>query len=201
MAHRESNEREGEAGDALWPANQATTAVGAEEEDGVGDGAPGRPASCGSVVGTGTSRRSSGARRRGEGKAVAAVVLVGGDGCVRVRAREKEQRSGASRKSERGPRGWRGVSGRRGGRQPGRRWPGGKQEVAEASRARATPLFVLLAEEEEDKGEEVGWAGQMGWPAGPVLVGCTVRPGKLGFSLSLSLFYLLFSIFVLFSFI
>ena len=48
-----------------------------------------------------------------------------------------------------------------------------RQEVAEASRARATPLFVLLAEEEEDKGEEVGWAGQMGWPAGPVLVDCT----------------------------
>ena len=50
-----------------------------------------------------------------------------------------------------------------------------KQEVAEASRARATPLFVLLAEEEEDKGEEVGWAGQMGqfwWTA-------RVRPGKL----------------------
>ena len=68
----------------------------------------------------------------------------------------------------------------------------GKQEVAEASRARATPLFVLLAEEEEDKGEEVGWAGQMGWPAGPVLVGCTVRPGKLGFSLSL---FFLFTVF------
>ena len=29
-------------------------------------------------------------------------------------------------------------------------------------------VSVLLAEEEEDKGEEeVGWAGQMGWPAGP----------------------------------
>ena len=26
---------------------------------------------------------------------------------------------------------------------------------------RVPPLFVLLAEEEEDKGEEVGWAGQM----------------------------------------
>ena len=25
----------------------------------------------------------------------------------------------------------------------------------------ASPLFVLLAEEEEEKGEEVGWAGQM----------------------------------------
>ena len=41
---------------------------------------------------------------------MAAVVLVGGDGCVRVRAREKEQRGGASRKSERGPRGWRGAA-------------------------------------------------------------------------------------------
>ena len=40
---------------------------------------------------------------------MAAVVLVGGDGCVRVRAREREQRGGASRKSERGPRGWRGA--------------------------------------------------------------------------------------------
>ena len=38
-----------------------------------------------------------------------------------------------------------------------------KQEVAEASRARATPLFVLLAEEEEDKGEEVGWASGRSW--------------------------------------
>ena len=42
-----------------------------------------------------------------------------------------------------------------------------KQEV-EASRARVRAVSVLLAEEEEDKGEEeVGWAGQMGWPAGP----------------------------------
>ena len=32
---------------------------------------------------------------------MAAVVLVGGDGCVRVQAREREQRGGASRKSER----------------------------------------------------------------------------------------------------
>ena len=42
----------------------------------------------------------------------------------------------------------------------------GKQEVAEASRARATPRLCLLAEEEEDKGE-VGWAGWGGTgPAG-----------------------------------
>ena len=40
-AHRESNEREGEAGDALWAANRTTAAVGAEDEDGVEDGVAG----------------------------------------------------------------------------------------------------------------------------------------------------------------
>ena len=34
----------------------------------------------------------------------------------------------------------------------------GKQEVAEASRARATPRLCLLAEE-DDRGEEWRWAG------------------------------------------
>ena len=59
----------------------------------------------------------------------------------------------------------RGISGRRGGRQPGRRWPGGEAGGGRGlSGARhASPLFVLLAEEEEDKGEEVGWAGWAGW--------------------------------------
>ena len=42
----------------------------------------------------------------------------------------------------------------------------GKQEVAEASRARATPRLCLLAEE-DDRGEvEMGWAvllGQVGY--------------------------------------
>ena len=38
--------------------------------------------------------------------------------------------------------------------------------MAGAASAPATHLFVLLAEEEDDKGEEVGWAGQVG------LVGC-----------------------------
>ena len=47
-----------------------------------------------------------------------------------------------------------------------------KQEVAGALRARATPRLCLLAEEEEDKGEEeVGWAGQVGELGR--LVGCT----------------------------
>ena len=49
--------------------------------------------------------------------------------------------------------------------------PGRKQEVAEQGGGGArggVAVSVLLAEEEEDKGEEeVGWAGQMGWPAGP----------------------------------
>ena len=43
-----------------------------------------------------------------------------------------------------------------------RRWPG-KQEVAEAASAPATHLFVLLAEEEDDKGALVGWAAN--WAA------------------------------------
>ena len=41
----------------------------------------------------------------------------------------------------------------------------GKQEVAEASRARATPRLCLLAEE-DDRGGGVavaGWAGWAGW--------------------------------------
>ena len=51
-------------------------------------------------------------------------------------------------------------------------WQAGKQEVAGALRARATPRLCLLAEEEEDKGEEeVGWAGQVGKLGR--LVGCT----------------------------
>ena len=34
----------------------------------------------------------------------------------------------------------------------------GKQEVAEASRARATPRLCLLAEEDDRGGVEMGWA-------------------------------------------
>ena len=43
------------------------------------------------------------------------------------------------------------------------RWPGKAGGGRGLSGARhASPLFVLLAEEEEDKGEEVGWAGWAG---------------------------------------
>ena len=48
---------------------------------------------------------------------------------------------------------------------PGR---GGKQEVARArARALRPRACAYWREEEDDKGEEVGLAGQMGWPAGP----------------------------------
>ena len=79
-----------------------------------------------------------------------------------IRSREGKQRSegegGPESEGEvRGGRGLRGVAGGTrggGGSQAGRRWPG---RVA----ARAGRVPVLLAEEEDDKGEEVGWAGQM----------------------------------------
>ena len=53
----------------------------------------------------------------------------------------------------------------------------GKQEVAEASRARATPRLCLLAEEDDRGGVEMGWAvlGQVS--------------GRQVTSFSLSLFY------------
>ena len=69
--------------DGLVTMNRPTTAVGAEGEDGVNDGAPGRPASCGSAGRTGASRQSSGARWRGSEMAVAVGELIGGDGCIR----------------------------------------------------------------------------------------------------------------------
>ena len=84
-----------------------------------------------------------------------------------ARSREGKQRSegegGPESEGEvRGGRGrLRGVA-RKSGRLPrrSRRW--------RPPRARVRAVSVLLAEEEEDKGEEeVGWAGQMGWPAGP----------------------------------
>ena len=105
------------------------------------------------------------------------MVLGGVLRCARGSQEEREresQRRGAvqrERGSERG--GWggawrhRGVEEEAGGGQ-------GKQEVAGAASAPATHLFVLLAEEEDDKGEEVGWAGQMGWPAVGLRVGCQV---------------------------
>ena len=92
---------------------------------------------------------------------MAAVVLVGGDGCVRVRAREKEPRGGASRKSERGPRGWRGVSGRRGGRQGGCHGEAGGGRRSSGAR-HASPLPTGRGRRGQG-GEEVGWASGRSW--------------------------------------
>ena len=87
---------------------------------------------------------------------MAAVVLVGDDGCIRVRAREREQRREGMQRGRKRSEGTRGLVvallGRPGEAGGGRGLSGTRH---------ASPLFVLLAEEEEDKGEEVGWAGQM----------------------------------------
>ena len=93
---------------------------------------------------------------------VAARALVGGDGL----------HSGREQRGEGGPESEGEVRGGRGGawRLWASRREATRQEVArgEAGGGRglsgarhASPLFVLLAEEEEDKGEEVGGAGQM----------------------------------------
>ena len=102
----------------------------AGEGENVGGGVPGLFWSRETTRRTREDLRSSGRRRGGERGMVAAANGVGGDGCVRVRAREKEQRGGASRKSERGPRGLRGVAG---GNQGRRR----QQEVEAGGGARA----------------------------------------------------------------
>ena len=105
---------------------------------------------------------------------MAVVAVDGGD--ERARAREGESREGSRgrervrERSEGAAWHHRGVEEEAGGGQ-------GKQEVAEASRARATPRLCLLAEE-DDRGEvEMGWAvlGQVS--------------GRQVTSFSLSLFY------------
>ena len=72
-----------------------------------------------------------------------------------------------------------------------------KQEVAEASWARATPRLCPSGEGGRRQGEGWRWAGLARWGSWARLWwAARVRPGS--FLLSLSLFYLLFSIFVLF---
>ena len=90
----------------------------------------------------------------------------GGGSLFGRRTKRGRGRRAASEGEERGPPGrgsWHrgGVRGRLGNASME---AGGGRGLSGARHA--SPLFVLLAEEEEDKGEEVGWAGQMG------LVGC-----------------------------
>ena len=69
----------------------------------------------------------------------------------------------------------------------------GKQEVAEASRARATPRSFWRGGRRQ--GEALGWAGQMGWPAGPR----QVSPGEVLCFISV-LFYFVKFVLPLFEF-
>ena len=90
-------------------------------------------------------------------------MVNGGDELAWVFAGGRNRGGGGAKKSEgevRGGRGgaWRlrGVEEEAGG---GQGKAGGGRGLSGARHA--SPLFVLLAEEEDDKGEEVGWAGQM----------------------------------------
>ena len=95
---------------------------------------------------------------------VAAANGVGGDGAP-LGGGEREPEKGGRRHGESArPGRVRGVADGVQGDERKQEVARGKQEVAEASRACATPRLCLLAEEEEDKGGEVGWAG---WGAGP----------------------------------
>ena len=78
-------------GDGSEVSNQRWRSPVPEVEDEGKGGVVGRPAWRGSVWGSRMKRRSSWACPGGEGEAVAAVVLVGGDGCVRVDAREGDR--------------------------------------------------------------------------------------------------------------
>ena len=109
---------------------------------------------------------------------MAAAAASGGGGLRSVGRTEEGGRGGGWR-----PGAWRGK-----GEVP-RGEAGGGRGLSGARHA--SPLFVLLAEEEEDKGEEVGWASQM--ELGQALVGCTVRPGNL-----CSFYFFLFVLFNLF---
>ena len=114
-------------------------------------------------------------------------------------ARESQRKRGARGESER-PGGVRGVADGVQGDERKQEVARGKQEVAEASRARATPRLCSSSWQRRKRTRGRRWAGPARWAGqlGQFWWTARVRPGKLGFSLSLSLFYLLFSIFVLF---
>ena len=90
---------------------------------------------------------------------MAVAVVVASDGDERARAREgesREGRGGRERVRERSEgAAWRHP------KRPGR---SGKQEVAGAASALATEQ-LRGGGDEDDRGEEVGWAGQLRWAA------------------------------------
>ena len=106
--------------------------------------------------------------------------------CSRVLVvdRERERAEGIGtegeiRESER-PGGVRGVADGVQGDKRKQEVARGKQEVAGAASARATPRLCSSSWQRRKRTRGRRWAG----PAGPVLVGCTVRPGNFLLSLS-----------------
>ena len=132
----------------------------AGEGENVGGGVPGLFWSRETTRRTREDLRSSGRRRGGERGMVAAANGVGGDGCVRVRAREREQRREGMQRGRKRSEGTRGLVVALLGR------PGGKQEVAgargRARRARAHPP----GREEDDRGGSGDGLGRLGRAGG-----------------------------------
>ena len=131
---------------ALWRVRRAVVRWGGRRGRG---GAPGR---------IGEAR--GGRWPRGSSSAAAGVF----GGC----ARESQRRRGARGESERPGGGC--VASRTGSRatRGSRRWLGGKQEVAEAASASATPRLCSSSwqRRKRTKEEEVGWAGWGSWAGG-----------------------------------
>ena len=69
--------------------------------------------------------------------------------------------------------------------------------MAEAASALATHLVVLLAEEEDDKGEEVGWASGRSWAR--LWWAAEVSPGEILSSVFYFCFFLFCSVLFWFS--
>ena len=91
-AHCGGDEVNGGLGEGLVTTGGRRRSRWPEEEEDVGDGAPGLPASHGLVETKKRGRRFFWRHRRGEGWSVAAANSVGGDGCARhERERETEE--------------------------------------------------------------------------------------------------------------
>ena len=96
--------------------------------------------------------------------AVAARKLVGGGGCVRwLRAREPEEQRSSGR--VRGLGGVRGVADGVQGDERKQEVARGKQEVAEAASARATPRLCSSSWQRRKKTRGRRWAGPHRWAA------------------------------------
>ena len=109
------------------------------------------------------SGRSSGMRRGSDGVAVAAANGVGGDGAP-LGGREREPEKGGRRHGESArPGRVRGVADGVQGDERKQEVARGKQEVAEASRARATPRLCSSSWQRRKRTRGRRWAG----PAGP----------------------------------